>query len=183
MNFKGLVVNLYVIYCLPNTSVIQFCDELSDLLEENIVSDYGVLLLTGNFNIHMDNLQNPDTIIFSDFLESFGLINFVGFPTHQSCHTLDLFITHQSTIIKSVSQGEFFSDHCFINALLHLDHPTPKPKTVSYRKLKGINTTEFNKDIMDAFLFWDQPSSLSNHVQSYNMILSDALDKHAPEKN
>ena len=35
---------------------------------------------------------------------------------------------------------------------------------------------------MDAFLFWDQPSSLSNHVQSYNMILSDALDKHAPEK-
>ena len=69
MNFKGLVVNLYVIYCFPNTSVIQFCDELSDLLEENIVSDCGVLLLTGNFNIHMDNLQNPDTIIFSDFLE------------------------------------------------------------------------------------------------------------------
>ena len=66
---------------------------------------------------------------------------------------------------------------------LHLDHPIPKSKTVSYRKLKGINTTEFNKDIMDCFLlFWDQPSSLSDHVQSYNMILSDALDKHAPEK-
>ena len=168
MNFKGLVVNLYVIYRFPNTSVIQFCDELSDLLEENIVSDCGVLLLTGDFNIHMDNLQNPDTIIFSDFLESFGLINFVGFPTHQSHHMLYLFITHQ-----------FFSDHCFINALLHLDHPTPKPKTVSYRKLKGINTVEFNKDIMDSFLSWDQPSSLSDHVQSYNMILSDVLDKHA----
>ena len=51
MNFKGLVVNLYVIYRFPNTSVIQFCDELSDLLEENIVSDHGVLLLTGDFNI------------------------------------------------------------------------------------------------------------------------------------
>ena len=130
----------------------------------------------------MDNLQNPDTIIFSDFLELFGLINFVGFPTHQSRHMLDLFITHQSSIIKSVSQGEFFSDHCFTYALLHLDCPTPKSKTVSYRKLKGINTTEFNKDIMDAFLFQDQPSSLSDHVQSYNTILSDALDKHAPEK-
>ena len=35
---------------------------------------------------------------------------------------------------------------------------------------------------MNAFLFWDQPSSLSNHVLSYNMILSDALDEHAPEK-
>ena len=92
MNFKGLVVNLYVIYHFPNTSVIHFCDELSDLLEENIVSDHGVLLLTCGFNIHMDNLQNPDTIIFSDFLELFGLINFVGFPTHQSPHMLDLFI-------------------------------------------------------------------------------------------
>ena len=168
MNFKGLVVNLYVIYCFPNTSVIQFCDELSDLLEENIVSDHGVLLLTGDFNIHMDNLQNPDTIIFSDFLESFGLSNFVGFPIHQSHHTLDLFITHQSRIIKSVSQGEFVSNLCFINALLYLDCPTLKSKIVIYRKLKGINTTEFNKDIMDAFLFWEQPSSLSDHVQSYD---------------
>ena len=35
---------------------------------------------------------------------------------------------------------------------------------------------------MDAFLFRDQPSSLSDHVQSYNTILSDVLDKHAPEK-
>ena len=95
---------------------------------------------------------------------------------------LDLFITLQSSVIKSVSQGEFFSDHCFINALLHLDCPTPKPKTVSYRKLKGINTIEFNKDIMDAFLSWDQPSSLSDHVQSYNTILSDVLDKHAQKK-
>ena len=34
INFKGLVVNLYVIYRFPNTSVIQFCDGLSDLLEE-----------------------------------------------------------------------------------------------------------------------------------------------------
>ena len=35
---------------------------------------------------------------------------------------------------------------------------------------------------MDAFLSQDQTSSLSNHVHSYNMILSDVLDKHAPEK-
>ena len=63
----------------PTPVLSNFCDELSDLLEENIVSDHGVLLLTGNFNIHMDNLQNLDTIIFSDFLELFGLINLCWF--------------------------------------------------------------------------------------------------------
>ena len=100
-NFKGISVNLYVIYRIPNTSVIQFCSELADLLEGNIVHDRGHLILTSDFNIHMDNPENPDTIIFNDFLESFGLTNLVSFPTHQSNHTIDLMITHHSSIIKS----------------------------------------------------------------------------------
>ena len=66
-NFKGISVNLYVIYCIPNTSVLQFCSELADLLEGNIVHDCGHLILTSDFNIHMDNPENPDTIIFNDF--------------------------------------------------------------------------------------------------------------------
>ena len=129
-NFKGISVNLYVIYHIPNTSVMQFCS--------NIVHDRGCLILTGDFNIHMDNPENPDTIIFNDFLESFGLTNFVSFPTHQSNHTIDLMITHHSSIIKSVRQGGFFSDHCFINANLHIDWPIPPKKIVTYRKLKKL---------------------------------------------
>ena len=131
-NFKGISVNLYVIYHIPNTSVMQFCRELADLLEGIIVHDCGHLILTGDFNIHMDNSENPDTIIFKDFLESFGLTNLVSFLTHQSNHTIDLMITHHSSIIKSVRQGEFFSDHCFINANLHIDWPIPPKKIVTY---------------------------------------------------
>ena len=133
-NFKGISVNLYVIYCIPNTSVMQFCSELADLLEGNIVHDCGHLILTSDFNIHMDNPENPDTIIFNDFLESFGLTNFVSFPTHQSNHTIDLMITHHSSIIKSVRQGEFFSDHCFINANLHIDRPILPKKNCNLSK-------------------------------------------------
>ena len=131
-NFKGISVNLYVIYRIPNTSVMQFCSELVDLLEGNIVHDCGHLILTGDFNTHMDNPENPDTIIFNDFLETFGLTNFVSSPTHQSNHTIDLMIIHHSSIIKSVRQGEFFSDHCFINANLHIDWPIPPKKIVTY---------------------------------------------------
>ena len=33
-NFKGVVCNIYIIYHIPNTSVIQFCNELSDLFQK-----------------------------------------------------------------------------------------------------------------------------------------------------
>ena len=181
-NFKGISVNLYVIYCIPNTSVIQFCSELADLLEGNIVHDRGHLILTGDFNIHMDNPENPDTIIFNDFLESFGLTNFVRFPTHQSNHTIDLMISHHSSIIKSVRQGEFFSDHCFINANLHIDWPIPPKKILTYQKLKNIDENKSNCDLRDAFIFRNQPTTLEEHVSSYNTILTEILEKHAPIK-
>ena len=181
-NFKGISVNLYVIYCIPKTSVMQFCSELADLLEVNIVHDRGHLILTGDFNIHMDNPENPDTIIFNDFLESFGLTNFVGFLTHQFNHTIDLMITHHSSIIKSVRQGEFFSDHCFINANLHIDWPIPPQKIVTYQKLKNIDKNKFNCDLMDAFIFRNQLTTLEEHVSSYNTILTETLEKHAPIK-
>ena len=181
-NFKGISVNLYVIYHIPNTSVMQFCSELVDLLEGNIVHDRGHLILTGDFNIHMGNLENPDTIIFNDFLESFGLTNFFGFLTHQSNHTIDLMITHHSRIIKSVRQGEFFSDHCFINANLHINRPIPPKIIVTYQKLKNIDEIKFNHDLMDAFIFRNQPTTLEEHVSSYNTILTETLEKHAPIK-
>ena len=55
------------IYCIPNMSVIQFCSELSDFIETNILGDHGHLIMLGDFNIHMDNPEHPDTVIFNDF--------------------------------------------------------------------------------------------------------------------
>ena len=79
-NFKGIVFNIYIIYCIPNTSVIQFCSELSDLMESNVLKGHGQIIMLGDFNIHVDNPEHPDTVIFNDFLESFDLINFTTFP-------------------------------------------------------------------------------------------------------
>ena len=92
-NFKGIVCNIYIIYCIPNTSVIQFCGEISDLIENNVLEHHGHIIMLGDFNIHMDKPEHPDPVIFNDFLESFDLINFTTFPTHMSKHILDLVIT------------------------------------------------------------------------------------------
>ena len=74
-NFKGIVCNIYIVNCIPNTSEIQFCSKLSDLTESNVFKDCGHLIMLGDFNIHVNNPEHPATIIFNDFLESFDLIN------------------------------------------------------------------------------------------------------------
>ena len=103
MNFnvevKGININLYVIYIPPNGSVIEFCDSLVMILERNINMDKGKLLMLGDFNIHLDQENNLDTITFNNFLESFGLINYKTFFTHTAKHILDLVISNELTMV------------------------------------------------------------------------------------
>ena len=117
---KGININLYVIYRPPNGSVIEFCDSLAMILERNINMDKGKLLMLGHFNIHLDKENNPDTITFNNFLESFGLISYMTFFTHTAKHILDLIISNESTMVQSVLPGYHLSDHLFLHAISKL---------------------------------------------------------------
>ena len=103
MNFniavKGINIKLYVIYRPPNGSVIEVCDSLAMILERNINMDKGKLLMLGDFNIHFDEENNPDTINFNNFLESFGLGNYMTFFTHTTKHILDLVINNELAMV------------------------------------------------------------------------------------
>ena len=77
IKFAGTVIILFLIYRLPSTSVLQFCNDMTDIMERRITDDLGKLLLIGDFNIHIDEPTEPDTITFLDFLNSF--------QPHQSC--------------------------------------------------------------------------------------------------
>ena len=148
-NFKGIVCSICIIYHIPNTSVIQFCSELSDPMENNVLEDHGHIIMLGDFNIHMDKPEHRDTVIFNDFLESFDLINFTTFPTHISKHTLDLVITSSHSLVKSIGQVHFFSDHCFVDVILHVSRTEPLKIPVKYHKLKNINGVLFHTDLRD----------------------------------
>ena len=54
-------------------------------MEKNINST-GKLVLTGDFNIHINDKSNPDSIIFHDILDSFGVVNHVSFQTDCRTH-------------------------------------------------------------------------------------------------
>ena len=83
MRFASTCLRLNVLYRPPKTSVIEFCTELTTLIEGHII-DRGKTIWVGDFNIHVNDVTNLDTITFRDLLDSFNLKNMVSFPTHKS---------------------------------------------------------------------------------------------------
>ena len=180
VKFRNKCLKCYVIYRHPNSSVLQFIESLANPLEENILSDHGELILTGDFNIQMDKPHPSDTILFNDFLDTFNLTNKVMFSTHLSQHIIDLvLVENQSTIVNEIKQRHLFSDHHFIQAKLYITIPKPKEKLVSYRKLKNNCDTELVEDLRTMSL---EGNTIEDLVTAYNLNLREILDKHAPLK-
>ena len=102
--------SLTIIYRPPDSHVLLFVLELSDYLERTIIEN-GKVILLGNFNNHINTVDNMDAVNFLDFLDSFGLISRMDFPTHRLANTLDLIITsEEDSLVPCTSQGHLFSD-------------------------------------------------------------------------
>ena len=85
-----------------------------------------LLLITGDFNIHVDDPCNPDCVRFLDLLESMDLAQHVHVPTHKSGHTLDLIITRRADSLLSTDPmaDYLFSDHFTVISDLIADQET-----------------------------------------------------------
>ena len=70
-----------------------FISEFADLLS-TVHTSYNYIIITGDFNLHIDNRSDP---VSKDFLNLLNCLDFkqhVTQPTHNRGHTLDLVITH-----------------------------------------------------------------------------------------
>ena len=54
------------------------------------------IILTGDFNIHMDNTSNNYANQFKDLLSTHGLIQHITAPIHRYGHCLELMITREN---------------------------------------------------------------------------------------
>ena len=176
-------INLYAVYRIPNSSVFSFCETLSNILTENIVTNHARPILLGEFNIHTDKLDNPDMITFLDFLDSLNFINKVNIPTHTSGHMLDLIIEDRDLqLLSDVQHGFLLSDHHFILSKLLIAKLTPPTKEIPTRQLKKIDISKFQTDLMESLQTLNYDDNLQNIVCQYNKELKDILDHHAPIK-
>ena len=103
----------YVIVYRPPYSSLQpvstsvFFDEFSQFLE-SVVMCSEALVISGDFNLHLDDLHDNDTKKFMDLLETFSLSQHVSGPTHLLAYTLDLIITRSSDDVVLASPKTTF---------------------------------------------------------------------------
>ena len=180
IKFKNKNIDLYMIYRYPNTSMLNFIECLSEIIEGNILNDCGELVLIGDFNVHMDSQEALDTILFKDFLDSLNLKNLVDFSTHLSNHSIDLIIMDKnSSLISHPRRDHMLSDHHYILADLQIITQPPPVNTIKYRKLKSISPSNLEADLRSIDL---SGNTLSECIESYNSNLVKILDSHAPQK-
>jgi hypothetical protein len=120
------------------------------------------LIITGDFNIHVNSKTDGDSLKFVDLLLSMGLQQHVEFSTHVSGNILDLVITREvDSILGSPPRPDhLFSYHMAISFGLNSSKQLPS--------LKSINITSFMKDLGESKLCLDAPTQLDSLVSCYN---------------
>lgn len=200
IKLAGKSLNLYVIYRPPPSSVNRltvdgFMDEFSSLLEASVV-DPRPLLITGDFNFHVDDESDLEAMNFCNLLDSFNLCQYVTVSTHGAGHILDLVISRNSDdILKSLSvECVPISDHWPITCSLNLNKPPFERKMVQCRQLKSINFDDLRNDLLmsrlgssvdhisDLDSMLDPSDVASNLADQYDNVLSSLLDTYAPLK-
>ena len=161
-----------------------FFEEFADYLESVVVS-VNPIIISGDFNIHIDVPDDPGTVKFLSILECMGLKNHVLIPTHESGHVLDLFITRKDCDFSlGLPVAEYYiSDHSFVLCDLSVSKPDLEVKDIKYRKYKAIELDAFNHDLSESELCNKSFSDLDELVSCYQDTLSGLIDKHAPEKS
>ena len=74
----------------------------------SLISSPFEFIITGDFNLHVDDPASPPAASFLSVLDHFGLSQHVTFPTHRAGHTLDLLVTRTSSeMIHTVEYCSF----------------------------------------------------------------------------
>ncbi|HBK70682.1 MAG TPA: hypothetical protein DDZ39_03320, partial [Flavobacteriaceae bacterium] len=185
LKFSSKLMRLIVLYRSPSQSINIFIEEFYEFMDVILKKD-GVLILAGDFNIHVNDMNNKDSSNFKEILDAFNLVNHVYFPTHRLGNSLDLVITEKCDIIKRIHQNDTFklSDHHLVLFEVKMKNEKyVERKTIRFRNISSINMDAFCKDMNQ--LLSDEMKSVhevSDLVNTYNLILTSILEKHAPLK-
>ena len=188
LNTNSFRARLSIIYRPPYSnlhpvSLKTFFDDFA-LYMESIILAPEPLIITGDFNIHVNNTNDSDACEFLDLLASLGLKQHVIGPTHEGGHTLDLVITRQyDKVIKSAPMiDRFISDHAAVLCQLDSVKPRTAVKEISYRQLKSIYMDALRADLTKSELCANVFTDLDMMVSCYNSTLSSLIDKYAPQR-
>ena len=138
---KTLVVTNVAIYHPPysatnNSTNAKFIDEFTEYLVDSIMT-YNNIVILGDFNLHINDQEDPDTNIFIDTITALGLDQYVDFVTNNKVNILDLIMTEPLCKIKvtSCTPELFFTDHCAVNFTISVTKQNMERKEITFHHI------------------------------------------------
>ena len=146
------------------TTNAMFLDEFIPWCANCVITDKNIIM-TGDFNMHVNDMNDPEAVLFTESMEALGITQHVHFPTHRLGNSLDLVFTKSTNIINvsNIAPGQFISDHCLVLWITSIPRSDLISKTITTRKIKEINIEEFSDDInMDNITTMDNLDEIIN---------------------
>ena len=137
-------------------------------------------MILGDFNIYVNDVNDPNASIFLDMMTALGLKQHVNSPNHKSGNCLDLIFTEELSRTKTIKcrQKLFVSDNNSIQCILNSPKEDCTCKEVTYRKL---SETDLAQLVNDMSLEMFKAENLDNMVTMLEENISTALNNQAPE--
>ena len=186
-----MTLSLLAMYHPPPSSnhrhtVNEFVTEFVNFLADKLVNFMGDLIIAGDVNIHVNDVDSMDVRQFLDAMEALGFDQLVDFCTHKSGNILDLMFTCIGNKIKcgNIKSDGFISDHCLIQSQLNLvqnSHSLVHKASRNFRDVdfesfwNNVNLDELSKPVEDC-----ENANIEEFLNTCNEMITHALDKHAP---
>ena len=182
------MIHAVIIYRPPyseqhRVTVKTFLSEFEALMEDIIISN-GYLLILGDFNLHVDDIQCLEAQQFLDLITSLGLVQHVTGSTHKKGHTLDLVLSRASEpwLGNFVKDNTMPSDHSVIHSTSIIQRPPPLRVTREHRVLKDIDSAALKVFVASSLSGSESIVDVNQLVLTYNTELTRVMNSRAPLK-
>ena len=157
-----------------------FIDEFTEHLV-TLLTNKQNNIITGDFNMQLDNLHDPDATIFKDTIIAFGLRQHINVATHNKGNTLNLLLSEdQANLIGKVEPGALISDHYLLSAALNIKKPHLQKDKVTIRKISVITDEMLCQEFDDTNL--PEGEELDILIDNLNNELNRIMATLAPPK-
>ena len=138
-------IQVIVLYRPPNTNKRIFLEEFSEFLQ--LQNENKNILICGDFNIHLDEIENSYVKEFTELIECHDLENIVNEPTSLSNHIIDLVLQNKNNkIIKNIMiepECDISPVHKLISFNINVWMTRPIKKTIVYRNKSNFDAEKF----------------------------------------
>ena len=160
-----------------------FFEELTEVLETLVVHCCPVVI-GGDFNVHVQDANDPDTRRLSSLLSSFDMVQHVHSPTHRCGNTLDLVMTFADRAPDDVTVQPpgVISDHALVTCQLPVAVDPPPLTERLVRGWRRVDREKLRRTLEASQLCDAVPAGadMGQLFTTYNMVLHDIADQLAP---